>query len=107
MAAKEHAILRVIRGLVNKRGDDHASDRELLARFVAQRDEDAFTTLVRRHGPMVMAVGLRVLHHHQDAEDVCQATFLLLARKAKTTAWRDTIANWLYGTRCCQPAERP
>jgi RNA polymerase sigma factor (sigma-70 family) len=45
---------------------------------------------------MVMAVGLRVLHHHQDAEDVFQATFLLLARKAKTTAWRDTIANWLY-----------
>jgi RNA polymerase sigma factor (sigma-70 family) len=96
MATKDHAVLRVIRSLANKRGDDEASDRELLARFVAQRDEDAFTTLVRRHGPMVMAVGLRVLHHHQDAEDVGQATFLLLARKARTTVWRDTIANWLY-----------
>src|SRR6516164_5634540 len=95
MPAKERAILRAVRNLAQKH-DDGASDRELLARFVAQRDQDAFTTLVRRHGPMVMGVGLRVMHHHQDAEDVCQATFLLLARKAKTTAWRDTIANWLY-----------
>jgi DNA-directed RNA polymerase specialized sigma24 family protein len=41
-------------------------------------------------------VGLRVLGHHQDAEDVCQATFLLLARKAKTEAWRESAAGWLY-----------
>jgi hypothetical protein len=61
MAAEERAILRANRKLANKH-DDHASDRELLARFAPQRDEEAFTTLVRRHGPMVMAVGLRVLH---------------------------------------------
>src|SRR5262245_20277367 len=45
---------------------------------------------------MVLGVALRVLRHHQDAEDVCQATFLLLARKARTTAWHESVANWLY-----------
>lgn len=45
---------------------------------------------------MVMGVGLRLLHNRQDAEDVCQATFLLLAKKANSTAWRDLIGNWLY-----------
>jgi RNA polymerase sigma factor (sigma-70 family) len=44
-----------------------------------------------------MGVGLRVLRCHQKAEDVCQATFLLLAKKAHNTAWRDCVANWLYG----------
>jgi RNA polymerase sigma factor (sigma-70 family) len=46
---------------------------------------------------MVHGVGLRVLHRHQDAEDVCQATFLLLARKVNSVPWRDSVANWLYG----------
>src|SRR5260370_15448610 len=45
---------------------------------------------------MVMGVGLRTLRHRQDAEDICQATFLLLAKKAHATVWRDSIANWLY-----------
>jgi RNA polymerase sigma factor (sigma-70 family) len=77
--------------------DVRASDRELLRRFVERRDEDAFTALVRRHGGMVLSVGLRVLRHRQDAEDVCQATFLILARKAAATVWRDSVAAWLYG----------
>jgi RNA polymerase sigma factor (sigma-70 family) len=90
------AVLRVIRTVAAKLGEDQVSDRDLLRRFVEQHDEDAFAALVRRHAPMVMGVGLRVLRQHQDAEDVCQATFLLLAKKAHATAWRDSIANWLY-----------
>jgi RNA polymerase sigma factor (sigma-70 family) len=89
-------VLRVIRGLVRKQADDNRPDRELVKRFVEQRDQDAFGVLVRRYGSMVMGVGLRVLHNHQDAEDVCQATFLLLAKKANTTPWRDSVGNWLY-----------
>jgi RNA polymerase sigma factor (sigma-70 family) len=92
----QSAVLPVIRKIADGHRDKHASDRELLTRFAEKRDEDAFAALVRRHGSMVMAVGLRVLRHHQDAEDVCQATFLLLAKKANTTAWRDSVANWLY-----------
>ena len=72
------------------------TDGELLATFVADRDEDAFAQLVRRHGPMVMGVCRRLLHHAEDAEDVFQATFLILARKAATVVNRDAVGSWLY-----------
>src|SRR5947209_5520201 len=98
MSKSEDAIVRGIRRMVEKSGYERFSDRDLLHRFAVDGDDVAFTALMRRHGPMVMGVGLRILRHHHDAEDVCQATFLLLTRKAKTTAWRDSIANWLYET---------
>lgn len=72
------------------------TDRQLLARFVAYRDEAAFATLVRRHGALVYGVCRRLLHHAQDAEDVCQATFLVLARKADSMRWRESVGAWLY-----------
>jgi RNA polymerase sigma factor (sigma-70 family) len=74
-----------------------ASDAELLECFVSQRDEVAFEVLLRRHGPMVYAVCLRVLHHKQDAEDAFQATFLVLAHKAATVSPRSKLAGWLHG----------
>ena len=58
------------------------TDRELLRRFVEDRNEAAFTTLMRRHCRCNLGVGFRVLDCFQKAEDVCQATFLLLAKKA-------------------------
>jgi RNA polymerase sigma factor (sigma-70 family) len=75
---------------------DQPSDRELLGRFVLQRDEAAFTELVRRHGRMVLQVCRRILHDWHDAEDACQATFLVLAAKAGSLAWQESVANWLY-----------
>lgn len=48
-------------------GARDATDRDLLARFVRSRDEDAFAELVRRHGRMVLAVGRRVTGNPQDA----------------------------------------
>jgi RNA polymerase sigma factor (sigma-70 family) len=71
-------------------------DRELLQRFVERQDEHAFSILVRRHGPMVLRACRRVLGNEQDAEDAMQATFLVLARKAASRRWENSIANWLY-----------
>ena len=74
------------------------TDRELLERFSNQKDETAFEAIVRRHGIMVLAVARRILENTHDAEDVCQAAFLLLAQKAASCQWQPSIANWLHQT---------
>jgi RNA polymerase sigma factor (sigma-70 family) len=74
----------------------NASDGELLQRVACDRDEDAFTSLVRRHGPLVHGVCWRILQHRQDVEDVFQATFFVLARKAASVRWQRSIAAWLH-----------
>jgi RNA polymerase sigma factor (sigma-70 family) len=73
------------------------TDRELLAQFCAG-DQSAFAAVVKRHTAMVFGVCRRVLPIVQDAEDACQATFLILAKKATTGRWQSSIANWLYIT---------
>src|SRR6516165_4923152 len=72
-----------------------STDGQLLARFVAARDEASFAALVRRHGPMVLGVCRRLLRHAQDAEDCFQATFLVLVRKASSVR-REAVGSWLY-----------
>ncbi len=74
-----------------------ASDRDLLCRF-CEGDEAAFTKLVQRHAGLVMSVCRRILRHADDADDAFQATFLVLARKAKSSIWQDSIAGWLHQT---------
>ncbi|QEH33187.1 ECF RNA polymerase sigma factor SigE [Aquisphaera giovannonii] len=77
------------------------SDRELLERFL-DRDHpadahSAFEALARRHGPMVERVCRSILGDAADAEDACQATFLVLARRAASIRDRDALASWLFG----------
>jgi RNA polymerase sigma factor (sigma-70 family) len=78
--------------------DDAVSDRELLRRFDVGQDEAAFAMLLRRHGAMVLRVCRRVLDRQEDAEDAFQATFLVLARKAGSVAWHESVATWLHTT---------
>jgi RNA polymerase sigma-70 factor (ECF subfamily) len=74
------------------------SDAQLLDRFVRRHEQAAFAALMCRHGPMVLGVCRRVLHHEQDAEDAFQATFLVLAKKAASISKRESVGGWLYTT---------
>jgi RNA polymerase sigma factor (sigma-70 family) len=74
-----------------------ATDGELLELFVADRDENAFACLLRRHGPMVLGVCGRTLPNRADVEDAFQATFLVFVHKAASIRPRGMVGNWLYG----------
>jgi len=76
------------------------SDAELIERFAAVDEEAAgaaFEAIVARHGPMVLRVCRRVLRDAHAAEDAFQATFLVLARRARMLGERERLGNWLYG----------
>ncbi len=76
--------------------NDPSSDHELLQRFVTHREESAFTALVERHAAMVLGLCRSILRNHHDAEDIFQATFLVLARKAGSIRKGESVGSWLY-----------
>jgi RNA polymerase sigma factor (sigma-70 family) len=73
-------------------------DAELVGRFATRRDEDAFAEIVDRHGPMVLGVARRVTGTHHLAEEVFQATFLTLARRARDLRRPASLTAWLHQT---------
>jgi RNA polymerase sigma factor (sigma-70 family) len=73
------------------------SEKQLLDRFIVDRDETAFEALVERHGPMVLAVCRQLLRDPHDVDDAFQATFMVLLRRAASLRQADLLGNWLYG----------
>jgi RNA polymerase sigma factor (sigma-70 family) len=92
------AGVRQLRGLMAGQGRHEEGDEHLLHAFLAEHDDNAFAVLVRRYGPMVLGTCRRVLQRAEDAEDVFQAVFLLLARNAATLREKTALASWLHGT---------
>jgi RNA polymerase sigma factor (sigma-70 family) len=89
-------LMHHIRGLVGSPRDGD-SDAALLTAFVSREDEQAFAVLMRRYGSLVWRACLRAAGQEQDAEDVFQATFLMLSRKAGTIRKKDSLSSWLFG----------
>jgi len=94
------AVLRHVRKLATATDNTTQSDCTLLHAFVDENDQAAFTTLVKRHGPLVLNVCRRVLHNQEDAEDAFQATFILLARQAQVLGKHGSLAGWLHRVAC-------
>jgi RNA polymerase sigma factor (sigma-70 family) len=90
-------LLRFIRDLKQGEESRTASDGELLRRFIDLHDETAFRAIVWRHGGMVYRMCLRVLQREQDAEDAFQATFMVLAQRARAVRRQDSLGSWLFG----------
>ncbi len=97
MAAKEFgAAVRQFQRLIDVGTTIGLTDDELLARFVAHRDDTSFETLVERHGPMVVSVCRGMLSDPNDAHDAFQATFLVLVRKSQSIRKGVSLGSWLY-----------
>lgn len=73
-------------------------DMQLVQEFATARSEAAFAELVRRHLPLVYSTALRRTGNPHAAEEIAQAVFLTLARKAASLPPRTVVSGWLYHT---------
>jgi DNA-directed RNA polymerase specialized sigma24 family protein len=96
MQSTSQAVAHYLRFVITGRRCEEAGDGELLRAYVERQDGDGFAALVRRHGPMVLGTARRVVGDYQLAEDVLQATFLVLARKARRIRRPEALAAWLH-----------
>src|ERR1039458_5655548 len=77
---------------------DEPTDIALLRDYALRNSEEAFTTLVQRHIRLVYSVALRQLGNTHQAEEVTQAVFIILARKAAGFRRGAMLTGWLYQT---------
>ena len=75
-----------------------SDDHDLLAQFARLDSETAFATLVKRYVNLVYSVGLRLTGNPHQAEEITQAVFIILARKAARLSARVVLSGWLYQT---------
>src|SRR6266550_5506040 len=73
-------------------------DWQLLQNYVERESETAFRTLANRYVNLVFSVALRQVRDAQLAEEVAQAVFILLARKARGFRQDVVLSGWLFRT---------
>jgi RNA polymerase sigma factor (sigma-70 family) len=74
------------------------TDRELLNRFTQSESDQAFAIIVERYVHLVHSVALRHTANPHHAEEITQAVFIILARRAASLERRIILSGWLYHT---------
>jgi len=79
-------------------GGEQESDRDLVRRFLAAGDEQAFRLLYRRHTPALYGLSLRLAGGDRErAQDAVQETWVRACRGLARFAWRSGLRTWLSG----------
>jgi RNA polymerase sigma factor (sigma-70 family) len=103
MIKGEHSFLQHIQTIFESGTIAALTDQQLLEGFAGRDGEPTelcFDALIKRHGPMVLRTCQAILHDRHDAEDAFQATFLVLARKARSLWVRESLGPWLFEVAC-------
>src|SRR5262245_35133070 len=73
-------------------------DMDLLQEYATRNSEPAFATLVSRHINLVYSVAIRRVGNHHHAQEITQAVFVILARKAGSLSRKTVLPGWLFQT---------
>jgi RNA polymerase sigma factor (sigma-70 family) len=73
-------------------------DHELLAEYARTESEAAFAKLVARYVNLVYSAAMRFTGNSHHAEEITQAVFIILARKADSLRSSVVLSGWLYQT---------
>ena len=82
----------------SRRNELQAEDTELLRQYTRFGSEDAFAALVSRHLNLVYSVALRQTRDVAMAQEITQAVFTVLARKAAALDGKTILSGWLCRT---------
>src|ERR1019366_8395140 len=77
---------------------DDVPDMELLQKYHQQGSEESFAELARRHISLVYSAALRPVGIAAQAEEITQAVFIILARRAASLRPDTVLDAWLYET---------
>lgn len=73
-------------------------DNALLRRYAEEHSDEAFAALVARHINLVYSVALRQTGNPHQAEEITQAVFIILAKKAASMSGTAALSSWLFQT---------
>ena len=73
-----------------------SDDMALVQEYAATQSERAFEKLVGRYVHLFYSAAFRRSHDPHLAEEITQAVFIILARKAKSLGPKTVLSGWLY-----------